>query len=318
MISYTSALVVASLIAGLAHAEQATNVDSVTLLQASVQVEAQLQETTLEEPAGAEGLGEYSFSDEIGCENKEAAAPKMPASFIELKYMSSPPAMLKELGPLRFTPEAESGDPPGASVLRGFLELMIVGIILDGIRRWRLQQHEQDTTKQGVSTSAAREAEVAEEAAWLAMVAAASTGNDTEFEQAIISKASISRTDAWGCTPLHFAAAGGSAAIANCMVEKGAEIDPRDANEETPLHLAARAGHGPICEALLNAGADINAVNAQDMTPLVVSGHANQESVCRLLAERGAGCGGLADDQLPPLVVSQLLQKVFARICAPA
>lgn len=318
-ISCKSALVVASLIAGLAQGDQATEIDSITLLQASVQVEAQLQQSTHKELAGAELPGEYSLSNELGCENKEAAAPKMPASFIELKKMSAPPAMFKDLfGPVRFTPEAESGDPAGATVLRGLLELMIIGIIFDGIRRWRLQQQNQDGSKQKVATSAAQEAEAAEEAAWLAMVTAASTGSETNFEKAIISKPSMSRTDTWGCTPLHFAAAGGSAAITNCMLKKGVEVDPLDASEETPLHFAARAGHGPICEMLLDAGADINAVNAQDMTPLVVSGHANQESVCRLLANRGAGCGGLTDDQLPPLVVSQLVQKVFANICGPA
>jgi len=299
----TSALLVAGLLAGLA--QGTPEIDSVTLLQAQVQAETQL----LKEPAEVQEPADYGLANELACSSKEAVAPKMPAAFIE---PAAPVKTLQEhIAAVRLTPEAESGDPPGAGVLRAFLELMIIVIIFDGIRRWRLQKQDAGKPK---ATNPARQVEAAEEAAWIAMVNAASAGNSENFEKALSSKPSVSRTDTWGCTALHFAAAGGSATITAELLKKGVEVDPLDASDETPLHFAARAGHAPICDLLIGAGANINAVNVQDMTPFVIAGHANQEPACRLLADRGAGVAGLTDEQLPPLVVSQLVRKVFDNI----
>jgi hypothetical protein len=311
MSPFTSALFVTSLIACLAHAEHVSEIDYEeeadhhSFLQAAVQVEA---DSAPKEAAHAETAADYNLVDELAaCESKEEAQP---TAFIELP---APGATQQErLQSVHLTPATESEDPPGASVLRAFLLSMVVVIIVDSMRRWRLQ----DASKLAAATadSAQEAANLAEEAAWLAMVNAASTGNAVGFEKAISSKPSVSRTDAWGCTPLHFAAAGGSATITAELLKKGVEVDPLDASDETPLHFAARAGHAPICELLLGAGANINAVNLEDMTPFVVAGHANKETACSLLADRGAGVAGLSDEKLPPLVVSQLVRKVFAAL----
>lgn len=301
MKSMKCVLIATGLLAGLA--QGASDLDSVTLLQGQIMAEMlEIQSQKDLASYEAEPAREYNLPDDPTCSNEKAQKerPKQPsASFATLK---------ESIASVRLTPEAESGDPAGAGVLRAFLELMIIALFCDGIRRWRLQKKDIGKT----NPSPVQEAEAAEEAAWLAMVTAASTANDVNFQKALSSRPSVSRTDPWGCTPLHFAAAGGSASITAELLKKGVEVDALDASDETPLHFAARAGHATICDLLVDARANINAANVQDMTPLVVAGHANQEATCRLLADHGAGCGGLADEQLPPLVVSQLVRKVFA------
>lgn len=278
--------------------------DSVAFLQAAMEEKIAVKKAfaSLKEPAS-----EYNLPNNLACESKA----EVPAAFMEL---TPPTATIQEqIMSVRLTPELDGGDPPGAGTLRAVLALMIIALFFDGIRRWRLQKQESASPQQTVvkKTLAQEQAEAAEEAAWVQMVTAASTANNANFDKAIVKNPSVTRTDTWGCSPLHFAAAGGSAAIATQLLKLGADIDVRDASEETPLHFAARAGHGPICDLLLEAGANIDAVNVQDMTPFVLAGHANQEPTCRLLADRGAGVAGLLDTQLPPLVVSQLVRKMF-------
>lgn len=119
--------------------------------------------------------------------------------------------------------------------------------------------------------------------------------------------------DAWGTTPLHAAAASGSRAIAESLLEHGVPVDPIDAWDETPLHLAARGGHAEVCELLAERGASLRALNAEDWTPLVVAGHAGQEAVCRSLLALGAGAEGLALGELP-----RVLQELMAETTAEA
>jgi len=212
---------------------------------------------------------------------------------------------------VRLTPEGETGDPAGASALRALLGVAIIAIVFDSMRRWRLQKKEA-TKANDDGSRPAKAAKSDSESTWLEMVNAASYADEAKFAKALQRGASVSRTDTWGCSALHFAAAGGSTAIATELINRGAEVDALDASEETPLHFAARAGHAPVCEVLLDAGAKIDAVNVQDLTPFVVAGRASQESSCSLLADRGAGVAGMSDEHLPPLVVSQLVRKVFA------
>jgi hypothetical protein len=202
--------------------------------------------------------------------------------------------------------EANGEDPPGANILKIVLEIGIVFLFVDGVRRWRLQQQEASKDKQ----SNFAEEDAAADRAWEALVKAAAAGDAPKSKKALQQGASVKREDAWGCTPLHFAANGGSTEVTNDLLHRGAEVDALDACDETALHLAARAGHAGVCEVLVNKGANINAINAQDMTPLVVAGHAKQVTTCRFLADHGASAGGMADEDLPMLVVSQLVRKV--------
>jgi hypothetical protein len=285
-------------------------IDSVILLQGAI------QEKSFQSPDDdqVETAGGYNLQDSLACDHKiEAAAPKMPPMVIQPSSPTS--SFVESMKSVRLTPKADSDDPPGSDVLRVFLVIMIVAIMCDGTRRWFQMK---DVCPQKIvgsnldpATQKRQEEEAASEALWIEMVNAVTADDVPAFQKALARGASTTRTDDWSCTPLHFAAAGGSTAISNELLNRGAEVDALDASEETPLHFAARAGHSSICESLLDAKAKIDAVNVQGLTPLIVAGHANQEVVCRLLADRGAGAGGLPDEQLPPLVVCQLIRKVF-------
>jgi len=273
--------------------------DATTLLQAQVQQKSAEALDGLKE----EHASEYKLAETMACTTEKVDnRPPMPASFVETA--SVPKASLVVVAST-----ASDIDPPGAGVLRAVMQLMILFLVVDGIRRWNLQK--QDALKLNTKKSAPTN-EANATAAWVDMVNSASNGDMKGFEKALIAKGQVTRADAWGCTPLHFAAVGGSLAIATELLKHAVDVDALDASEETPLHLAARAGNAPICKLLLAAGAKMDAVNVQGMTPFVVAGHANAEPACRLLADHGAGVAGLADDELPQMVVSQIVRKMFA------
>lgn len=280
--------------------------DTVSLLQAEV-------ETQVREKSGHSGVlqddmtRDYKMTDSFKCE--EDASHVAPADLTAPARTESDAAKATQTS--LSAAGVTSDDPVGAGVLRSVLQLMIFFVIVDGMRRGHAQRQNR-IEKEHAASSPHAQGEALAEATWLELVTAAAVGDEQNFEKALHAQPSLTRTDAWDCTPLHFAAKGGSAAIATRLLEGGAAFDALDANEETPLHFAARAGHAPICEKLLDAGANSDALNAQGMTPLVLAGLANQEPACRLLADRGASAGGMADEQLPPLVVSQLVRKVFA------
>jgi len=284
--------------------------DEVAMLQAQVQEQQGSSERLAE--AHDEHTDGYNLEDFTSCASEKGrsfTSSDEPASVLEKTLMSY------ALGPMATM--TTSDEPPGAGALRFVFQLLITMLFCDGMRRLYLQKQATSkcTTsfvKSSIPQEETREVEAAAEAAWVEMVNAAAKGNLTSFELALNRQATLQKADTWGCTPLHFAAIGGSVSIGKELLDHGADIDARDASDETPLHFAARAGYGPFCELLLNAGANADAVNMEDMTPLIVAGHANAEAACRLLTEHGAGVADLTDAQLPPLVVSLLVQQVFA------
>jgi hypothetical protein len=203
---------------------------------------------------------------------------------------------------------ATTSEPAGADTLKRALEFMIIALFLDGLRRGFVKSQGREPKDAEVACQDKASAT----AAWNEMMDAAKNGNVKQFNAAILRKPSVTRTDMWGCTPLHFAAMGGSMDIASKLLQQGADVDAMEANYETPLHFAARADNALICELLANAGAKVDVLNAQGMTPLMVAGNANAKTACALLVGRCGGVSGVADEDLPPLVVSKIVQKMFA------
>ena len=60
----------------------------------------------------------------------------------------------------------------------------------------------------------------------------------------------------------------GDTAIVEALIHAGASVDARDAYGDTPLTYAALRASGGCCELLIAAGADVNAVSVRGDTPL--------------------------------------------------
>jgi hypothetical protein len=286
-----------SAVTSFAHeADMNVGTEAVSLFQAQVEVQRRTKTASLE----VEDNDEYELSDPLNCA-RENISP--------VELIAKPSAVTTR------EPQQTETDAPGSDVLRMFLQAMTILLVLDGIWKGHLQM--QKFEAEDVKSNQAAHEEAAGKVAWTKMVQAAKSGDEVAFMESLALHPVVTQTDAWGFSPLHFAASGGSAVIVSELLKLGAEVDALDAVDETPLHVVARTGSVSICELLIDAGANVDAVNKQGMTPIVVSGHANQEPVCRFLAESGAGFGGLQDEELPPLVVSQAVRKMLiAEPCA--
>ncbi len=93
----------------------------------------------------------------------------------------------------------------------------------------------------------------------------------------------ISSKDDHGDTPLHVAAAIGSADVAGLLLGHGADVNARDADGDTPMHTAAGAGQTNVARLLLDFGADANAKNKDGWTPLHFAAVRGQEPMAELL-----------------------------------
>lgn len=292
--------------------------DSASLLQAGMHEKASLADGVAVEDAPSVSCESFKKGYEAGIHEDEASACAAPAAdavtkaFVKatlaLEKTAATASSMQEDPPVAASPVQQ--DPPGAATFKAVLQLMIVIIFVDGLRRWRRQQNE-----------AARQTNVAEaskddavDRAWKELLEAVSRNDELSFKKIDLKKSFVKREDTFGCTALHFAANGGSTVIATDLLQLGAEVDAVDVCNETPLHCAARAGHVSMCDLLLSNGAAIDALNEQDMTPLVVAGHAKQEATCRLLVDRGGTAGGMADQDLPLVVVGQVMRKVLEGI----
>jgi len=282
--------------------------DGLTLLQSAME-ESSRNGMPQEPPESFVDSSKAYKSLAESCKSTESMAPHVPATKTDCESSVDLAATERfSVGPS--PTEKTSEDPPGAGTLKALLEFMIILLVFDGIRRWRLQKAE--AAQQKKIDDARQDHQNLVDRAWEEMVKAAADGDVSNFKKALQHRPAMNREDLWGCSPLHFAAQGGSTEIATELLDIGADVNANDVSGDTPLHIAARVGHVNICEVLLSKGANINAMNEHGMTPLVVSGHANHEPVCRFLSDNGGSAGGMADEDLPPLVVNQVLRRILS------
>lgn len=100
--------------------------------------------------------------------------------------------------------------------------------------------------------------------------------------------ASVSRADAYGRTPLHFAARGNCQNI-NKLVGSGASVDPYKGQPYyTPLMEAAVAGNAVAVKCLIDLGADLNRQDGSGFTALMQAVWSGNVESVKVLINAGA------------------------------
>lgn len=89
-------------------------------------------------------------------------------------------------------------------------------------------------------------------------------------------------------TPLHIASHYGNEAVANLLIQKGADVNYSAKHNITPLHVAAKWGKLNMVQLLIEKGANIESKTRDGLTPLHCAARSGHEQVVDMLLERGA------------------------------
>ena len=117
------------------------------------------------------------------------------------------------------------------------------------------------------------------------LVDAVKQGDLTTVQALLEEQVDVNAAEADGSTPLHWAAHGNEAQIANRLIRAGADADAANRYGVRPLWLACVNGNAAIVQMLLEAGADPNTVLTEGETPLMMASRTGiVEAVDALLA----------------------------------
>ena len=101
----------------------------------------------------------------------------------------------------------------------------------------------------------------------------------------------VDARDATGSTPLHRAAWKGHLALAQALLDHGADPNRQDRNEHyggTPLHAAAHGNQRAVVELLIARGADLHVRGPNGRTPLEETAYHKATAAAKLLRAHGA------------------------------
>ena len=117
----------------------------------------------------------------------------------------------------------------------------------------------------------------------------ARTGNVAAVKSLLARKADVSaRDNEQGQTALMWAIAQKHPAVAEALIQGGADIRARSKGGFTPLLFAARVGEVESAKLLLAAGANVEEPAPNGMTPLVLASASGQEALGIFLLDKGA------------------------------
>ncbi|KAG7298471.1 hypothetical protein JYU34_018100, partial [Plutella xylostella] len=89
-------------------------------------------------------------------------------------------------------------------------------------------------------------------------------------------------------TPLHFAAGYNRLALAQLLIQRGADVHAKDKGGLVPLHNACSYGHVQLSALLLQSGAAVDAHDLWRYTPLHEAAAKGKSDVVKLLLKHGA------------------------------
>ena len=125
-----------------------------------------------------------------------------------------------------------------------------------------------------------------------AILKAANTGDAAKVEELLRADRSlVGARDAVGSTPLHRAAWKGHLAVAQLLLDHGADPNAQDRHEHyggTPLHTAAHGNQRALVALLIARGADVHVRGPNGRTPLEETAYHGASAAAKLLREHGA------------------------------
>ncbi len=114
-----------------------------------------------------------------------------------------------------------------------------------------------------------------------ALMLAAIKGQQAIAEKLIQRGADVNKT---GWTPLHYAASGDHLPMISLLLENHAYIDAESPNHTTPLMMAAMYGTAAAVKLLIEEGADPQLKNEQGLTAIEFAQRANRQDVANAIA----------------------------------
>ncbi|MDE0039093.1 MAG: ankyrin repeat domain-containing protein [Gammaproteobacteria bacterium] len=119
--------------------------------------------------------------------------------------------------------------------------------------------------------------------------AACGLGDGKRLRTLIAADADVASTrDAYGMTPLHWAARAGAIDCTGLLLENGASVDAPNKARRAPLQLAAEADQAQIIRLLARQGADLNTQDRKGRTPLHRATYEGRVAAAEALLEVGA------------------------------
>ena len=94
--------------------------------------------------------------------------------------------------------------------------------------------------------------------------------------------------DRSGEMPLHCAATVNNLAVAEVLLEHGANPNAKNENEATPVYYAVLSRHREFVELLVHSGANINVLNKSGISPLRSAVNSSNRTMTELLLSLGA------------------------------
>jgi len=113
---------------------------------------------------------------------------------------------------------------------------------------------------------------------------AVSDGDVARIEEFLRKGVNVNARNALGQTPLHRAASGGRADVAEMLIKRGADVNAREGwLAQTPLHWAAISGHADVVKLLLENDADPSIKDKNGKTALDVAREGGHVDVAEII-----------------------------------